>query len=299
MQQCVVRMLFALRAMADARGRASSIDRRTRLDRGQERGRWRWCPRATATCSDKKAFAHVATVGRDGTPQVTPVWVDYDGTHVRFNTARGRVKDKNLQRNPRIALSVQDPDNPYRYLQVRGRVVEMTEKGADDAHRHARQEVHGPGSIRPPPARRGARHRQGPAREDPEHGMSDPVPDPRAHDPARGDLEGLRRPDGSSATLSWRIADRERIGLVGPTAPARRRSVGFWPASRSRTPGASSRPRETTVGYLPQEAAGQPEWLRARRGARRLRRRLAGRARDGGSRGAARGGGRRRRAATR
>jgi PPOX class probable F420-dependent enzyme len=79
----------------------------------------------------KKAFAHVATVGRDGAPQVTPVWVDYDGTHVLINTARGRVKDKNLQRNPTVALSVQDPDNPYRYLQVRGRVIEVTEKGAD------------------------------------------------------------------------------------------------------------------------------------------------------------------------
>jgi PPOX class probable F420-dependent enzyme len=79
----------------------------------------------------KKAFAHLATVGRDGAPQVTPVWVDYDGTHVRINTARGRVKDKNLQRNPKVALSAQDPDNPYRYVQVRGRVVEMTEKDAD------------------------------------------------------------------------------------------------------------------------------------------------------------------------
>src|SRR5205809_6830475 len=79
----------------------------------------------------KKAFAHVAPVGGDGTAQVTPVWVDYDGTHVRFNTARGRVKDKNLQRSPKVALSVQDPDNPYRYVQVRGRVVEMTEKDAD------------------------------------------------------------------------------------------------------------------------------------------------------------------------
>jgi PPOX class probable F420-dependent enzyme len=79
----------------------------------------------------KKAFAHVATVGRDGAPQVTPVWVDYDGAHVLINTARGRVKDKNLQRTPTVALSVQDPDNPYRYLQVRGRVVEVTEKGAD------------------------------------------------------------------------------------------------------------------------------------------------------------------------
>ena len=80
----------------------------------------------------KKSFAHVETVGADGAPQVTPVWVDYDGTHVRLNTARGRVKDKNLQRNPKIALSIQDPDNPYRYLQIRGRVVEVTEKGADE-----------------------------------------------------------------------------------------------------------------------------------------------------------------------
>jgi PPOX class probable F420-dependent enzyme len=80
---------------------------------------------------DKKAFAHVATVGKGDTPQSTPVWCDYDGTHVRFNTARGRVKDKNLQTNPKVALSIMDPDNPYRYIQVRGRVAEMTEKGAD------------------------------------------------------------------------------------------------------------------------------------------------------------------------
>jgi PPOX class probable F420-dependent enzyme len=80
---------------------------------------------------EKKAFAHLATVSADGTPQSTPVWVDFDGTHVRFNTARGRVKDKNLQVNPRVALSILDPDNPYRYMQVRGRVVEMTERGAD------------------------------------------------------------------------------------------------------------------------------------------------------------------------
>ncbi len=80
---------------------------------------------------DKKAFCHLATVGTDGRPQVTPVWCDFDGTHVRINTARGRVKDRNLKANPRVALSAQDPDNPYRYVQVRGRVSEMTEKGAD------------------------------------------------------------------------------------------------------------------------------------------------------------------------
>ena len=79
----------------------------------------------------KKAFAHLATIGADGSPQVTPVWCDFDGTHVRFNTAKGRVKDKNLRRNPKVALSIQDPDDPYRYMQIRGRVAEITEQGAD------------------------------------------------------------------------------------------------------------------------------------------------------------------------
>ena len=79
----------------------------------------------------KKSFAHLATIGADGAPQVTPVWCDFDGTHVRFNTAKGRVKDKNLRRNPKVALAIQDPENPYRYIQVRGRVVEITEQGAD------------------------------------------------------------------------------------------------------------------------------------------------------------------------
>ena len=79
----------------------------------------------------KVAFAHLATSMADGSPQVTPVWVDYDGTHVRVNSAKGRVKDKNMRRNKRVALSIQDPDNPYRYLEVRGEVVEITEEGAD------------------------------------------------------------------------------------------------------------------------------------------------------------------------
>jgi PPOX class probable F420-dependent enzyme len=81
---------------------------------------------------EKKAFAHVATVGADGRPQVTPVWVDYDGRYLVFNTAKGRIKARNLERNAKVAVAIQDPDNPYRYVQVRGRVAEMTERGADD-----------------------------------------------------------------------------------------------------------------------------------------------------------------------
>ena len=79
----------------------------------------------------KKAFANIATVNADGSPQVTPVWFDAEGEQLRINTARGRVKDKNLRRNPVVALTVMDPDNPYRYVQVKGRVTEVTEAGAD------------------------------------------------------------------------------------------------------------------------------------------------------------------------
>lgn len=79
----------------------------------------------------KKAFAHLGTVMPDGTPQVTPVWCDFDGTYIRVNTAKGRVKDRNMRRNKKIAVTVTDPDNPYRYLAVRGEVEEITEQGAD------------------------------------------------------------------------------------------------------------------------------------------------------------------------
>ncbi len=80
---------------------------------------------------EKKAFAHLGTVMKDGTPQVTPIWFDYDGTHVRINSAKGRWKDKNMRNRPKVALSILDPDNPYRHMQVRGTVTEVTENGAD------------------------------------------------------------------------------------------------------------------------------------------------------------------------
>lgn len=80
---------------------------------------------------DKKAIAHLATLMPDGRPQVTPVWCDFDGRHVRVNSAKGRAKDRNMRRDPRVSLSLCDPDNPYRYLEVQGRVAEVTEQGAD------------------------------------------------------------------------------------------------------------------------------------------------------------------------
>jgi PPOX class probable F420-dependent enzyme len=78
----------------------------------------------------KNAFAHLATVMPNGRPQVTPVWFDAEGAYIRINSAKGRVKDKNMRRDPRVALSIQDPDNAYRYLEIRGKVVEITENGA-------------------------------------------------------------------------------------------------------------------------------------------------------------------------
>jgi PPOX class probable F420-dependent enzyme len=80
---------------------------------------------------NKRSFASLATLMPDGRPQVSPVWCEYDGKHVVINSAKGRVKDRNMRREPRVALAVIDPDNPYRYLQIHGRVVEVEENGAD------------------------------------------------------------------------------------------------------------------------------------------------------------------------
>ncbi|HET7208879.1 MAG TPA: PPOX class F420-dependent oxidoreductase [Terriglobales bacterium] len=80
---------------------------------------------------NKRAFASLTTLMPDGSPQTTPVWCDVDGDHIIFNSAKGRQKDKNVRRDPRVAMAIVDPDNPYRYLEIRGKVVEITEEGAD------------------------------------------------------------------------------------------------------------------------------------------------------------------------
>lgn len=96
-----------------------------------------------------RVFANLATIMDDGTPQVTPVWFDTEGDmtggYVRVNSAQGRVKDRNMRARPYVALSIVDPHNPYRYLQIRGPVVEITTAGAD-AHIDALAEKYtGPG----------------------------------------------------------------------------------------------------------------------------------------------------------
>ena len=80
---------------------------------------------------DKKAFAAFTTLMPDGSPQTTPVWVDHHDGEIWVNSAVGRQKDKNVRRDPRVALAIVDPDNPYRYVEVRGRVREITQDGAD------------------------------------------------------------------------------------------------------------------------------------------------------------------------
>ena len=88
-------------------------------------------PDSFADLFQKKAFAQLATIMPDGSPQVTPVWCEFDGKHVVVNSAKGRTKDLNMRRNPNVALSIQDPENPYRHLSLQGKVVEITENGAD------------------------------------------------------------------------------------------------------------------------------------------------------------------------
>ncbi len=113
-------------------------------------------PEKFSDLASKKIFAGLATLMPDGAPQVTPVWIDFDEEHVIFNTAEGRQKDKNLQREPRVSLMLVDPENPYRYLEIRGNVVERTTAGADDhinkmAKKYLGQDVYPfrqPGEVR-------------------------------------------------------------------------------------------------------------------------------------------------------
>lgn len=79
----------------------------------------------------RRAFAHLATILPDGSPQLTPVWFDYDGVHLIVNTTHNRVKRRTMPPGARVAVEISDPDNPYRYIQVRGTVAQVTEADGD------------------------------------------------------------------------------------------------------------------------------------------------------------------------
>jgi PPOX class probable F420-dependent enzyme len=88
-------------------------------------------PEKYADLFQKRAFGSLGTLMPDGSPQVTPVWIDLEDGRLVVNSAKGRAKDRNMRRDARVSIAVIDPENPYRYLEVRGRVVEISEKGAD------------------------------------------------------------------------------------------------------------------------------------------------------------------------
>jgi PPOX class probable F420-dependent enzyme len=92
---------------------------------------------------DVRAIAFLATTMADGSPQVTPLWFDVDGEVLRLNTARGRTKERNTRARPRVALAIVDPANPYRYLQIRGTVIELREQGAVEHIRKLSRKYHG------------------------------------------------------------------------------------------------------------------------------------------------------------
>jgi PPOX class probable F420-dependent enzyme len=117
--------------MLDPGGVATQLRRRRPAIMFRMRGKEMTAvPESHRDIFDKRAFAHFATVGANGEPQVTPVWVEYDGEYVLINSARGRKKDLNLRQHPQVAISIQDPENPYRYLGLQGEVAEITEEGA-------------------------------------------------------------------------------------------------------------------------------------------------------------------------
>ena len=81
---------------------------------------------------ESKAMLYLATIMPDGSPQVTPVRFSTDGEHIYINTNEGRVKDKNMKARPKVAMTIQDPNDRYRYLGIRGEVISYTTEGADE-----------------------------------------------------------------------------------------------------------------------------------------------------------------------
>jgi PPOX class probable F420-dependent enzyme len=82
-------------------------------------------PTSHADLLESTALAHVATIGPNGEPQANPVWFGWDGKHLKFSLTKTRQKSKNLKQDPRVAISIVDPENPYRYLEIRGRQVRV------------------------------------------------------------------------------------------------------------------------------------------------------------------------------
>ena len=168
-----------------------------------------------------KNFGSLATIRDDGTPHVTPVWVDYDGEHVLFNTATGRAKWHHMRRDPRVTIEVYSQDDPYEYVTVTGTGRARGERRGEPAHRQAVREVHREPEVPEPPAGRAPRDRAHHARArllisicevGPRDGLQNEkdvlrAQDPRrARQPARGGRPARRR-GGQLRQRGTRAAD--------------------------------------------------------------------------------------------
>lgn len=101
---------------------------------------------------DRPLFGHLGTIRTDDTVQVNPMWFEFDGQNIRFTHIRSRAKFRNLQRNPAMSLSILDPDNPYRYLEVRGKLIEVIEDPTGAFYQHLGIRYGNPDTPAPPDA---------------------------------------------------------------------------------------------------------------------------------------------------
>jgi PPOX class probable F420-dependent enzyme len=92
---------------------------------------------------DVKSFAYLATTMKDNSPQVTPVWFSFKDGYIYINSALGRTKDRNMRERPSVALAISDPQNPYKYVQIRGIVVDITENGGVEGINALSYKYHG------------------------------------------------------------------------------------------------------------------------------------------------------------
>jgi PPOX class probable F420-dependent enzyme len=93
---------------------------------------------------ERPIFATIATLMPDGSPHLTPIWIDLDDGHLKFTVIKGHVKDRNIANNPQVAITLFDPDNPYRYIMIRGKVIKITENGANDHSQEMAKKYLGP-----------------------------------------------------------------------------------------------------------------------------------------------------------
>ena len=197
----------------------------------------------------KKAFADLATVMPDGSPQVTPVWFDYRGGVIRVNSAKGRTKTRNMKQGAPVALSIMDPDNPYRYLQIRGKVTHVTEEGASAHIDFLGEEVHRKGQISLVASWRGARHLRNHARRRADNGLGPP----HAADSNRRQSPVAWRSCATVPACRTYMRPPRRTSTLVLASPWRRTGSGRWIACAAVR--SAVRPKSLARTYLASDIA--------------------------------------------